>query len=480
MPSNLTVSSHFNLDKSQAELDFVDVPIFSDLPVFIDPFAISHRPDPWSQESAVSLRQFFQQIVDAIRRGEEEEALELLRFLREPNETHLGLSRGRPQGAGIGSLQARQLLEALSKSEAVRSGFMSALEESELMIPGIGRDKISDITTNVIRKHLGDYTAQQCELLSIPTTRVPIAPFYDRHENRWISDYFLLPVVNSRPLVLVPKIITRYSMAYDHRSYYRHFVLNFLQAEALESGGSLVRVLKSGKRLVTKKDVEYRFPLSKEFLFKFSQEHPEVLQDYREYLAELESRKDDPTSAEDQQNIANLLGEALRNIPPGGGAASDYHNLMIGVVEFIFFPDLLKPLKEREIHNGRKRIDILMENGAREGRSLHRLHNVKDLPCSYVPIECKNYRTEVANPELDQLAGRFSAVRGKLGILCCRQFEDRQLFVQRCQDTFRDSRGLIIPLDDATVLSLLDSIGAGRRKSIDEKMEELITEVWIS
>ena len=242
----------------------------------------------------------------------------------------------------------------------------------------------------------------------------------------------------------------------------------------------MVRVLKSGKRLVTKKDVEYRFPLSKEFLFKFSQEHPEVLQDYREYLAELESRKDDPTSAEDQQNIANLLGEALRNIPPGGGAASDYHNLMIGVVEFIFFPDLLKPLKEREIHNGRKRIDILMENGAREGRSLHRLHNVKDLPCSYVPIECKNYRTEVANPELDQLAGRFSAVRGKLGILCCRQFEDRQLFVQRCQDTFRDSRGLIIPLDDATVLSLLDSIGAGRRKSIDEKMEELITEVWIS
>jgi hypothetical protein len=34
-------AEHFRLNKSQAELDFVDVPIDGDIPLFVDPFAIS-------------------------------------------------------------------------------------------------------------------------------------------------------------------------------------------------------------------------------------------------------------------------------------------------------------------------------------------------------------------------------------------------------------------------------------------------------
>jgi hypothetical protein len=152
---------------------------------------------------------------------------------------------------------------------------------------------------------------------------------------------------------------------------------------------------------------------------------------------------------------------------------------MIGVVEFLFFPNLLNPTKEQEIHQGRKRIDILMENGARGG-VFHRLHDIRKLPCAFVPIECKNYTTEVANPELDQLAGRFSVNRGKFGILCCRAFEDRAVFVERCRDTFKDDRGLIMPLDDDLVLRLLCNVEAGCRRKIDDAVTELVNEVWVS
>ena len=151
---------------------------------------------------------------------------------------------------------------------------------------------------------------------------------------------------------------------------------------------------------------------------------------------------------------------------------------MVGVVEFLFFPHLLNPRKEREIHDGRKRIDILMENGARDG-IFHRLHAVRRLPCAYVAIECKNYTTEVANPELDQLAGRFSVNRGKLGFLCCRQFENRQLFIHRCRDTFQDERGLILAFDDATILRLLEVIEKGTRIDIEQNLSELVDEVWL-
>ena len=99
---------------------------------------------------------------------------------------------------------------------------------------------------------------------------------------------------------------------------------------------------------------------------------------------------------------------------------------MIGVVEFLFFPRLIYPRKEHEIHEGRKRIDIVMENSARTGVFAD-IATIRNYPCAHVFFECKNYGREVGDPELDQLSGRFSRERGKVGFLCCRQFEDQLL-----------------------------------------------------
>jgi hypothetical protein len=94
-------------------------------------------------------------------------------------------------------------------------------------------------------------------------------------------------------------------------------------------------------------------------------------------------------------------------------------------------------------------------------------------------FEFKNYITEVGNPELDQLAGRFSANRRRLGFLWCRHFENRELFIQRCRDTFTDGRGLILPIDDKTVIRFLALIERGRRQEIDRELENLVAEVWL-
>jgi hypothetical protein len=477
MPS---FSKAFGIEKSQAELDFVDVPLHTDVWLFIDPFAIGQRVDPWSQRTHRTLVAFFQRVVDCIRSGRHDEALRLLSNLREPNEIRFGLSKKKPAGAGIGSFQTRQILGALRDSSAVKTGFLSSLEECELMIEGIGRDKLSDLTANVIRGHLLEYTKQQCELHGISVTPVAAPPCFNADTLEWESQYADLPVWNSEPIVLVPKAIARYTTAYDHQAYYQHFVLNYLREEAVDAGSSLVRTLKNGKQVVYKKDLRAQYPCTKDFLYRFSREHPEVLERYREELEELEkSGASGEVQANDDAVIADALAEALRSISAGNDEASDYHSLMIGVLEFLFFPNLLGPKKEQEIHQGRKRIDIVMENGAREG-IFHRLHDVRKLPCAFVPIECKNYTTEVANPELDQLAGRFSVNRGKFGFLSCREFENRKLFIERCRDTFKDDRGLTVPLDDETVLQLLYLVRSGRRSDIDAEITKLVNEVWVS
>jgi hypothetical protein len=472
-------SKAFNLGKTQLELDFVDIPLHTDDWLFIDPFAISQRSDPWSQQAHRTLVAFFQKVVDFIRSDDTEEARKLLGNLREPNETHFGLSKKQSAGAGIGPHQADQIFTALKGSSAVKTGFLSSLEECELMIEGVGRDKISDLATNVIRGHLADYTRQQCDLHGIPVYSVAMPPFFNADTGIWESHYVDLPVWKQRPIILVPKAIARRGLAYDHQQYYQHYVLNYLQSEAISAGSSLVHTLRSGRRVVYKKDLAKQFPCTKEFLYQFSKQNPDTLEHYRSTLVQLEKAgKVSVVDDEDERVIADILGVALKSIRPGMKHAGEYHRLMVSVIEFLFFPNLLNPKKEREIHEGRKRIDILVENGAREG-ILHRLHDVRGLPCSFVPVECKNYTTEVANPELDQLAGRFSTNRGKFGMLCCRRFEDRALFIDRCRDTHRDQRGLIIALDDETLLRFLAHVMNGERHKLDGEVSRLIDEVWI-
>ena len=475
-----TISEHFNLKKTQAELDFANVWVYKDLPLFIDPLPLSQRNDKLSKDCHLTLKTYFQHLVVSIRKNNEREALDLLRHLREPNETRLGFSANRPQGAGIGSLQAKQIFAALKRSTAVKTGFITSLEECELMIPGIGIDKISDLTTNVIRGHLVQYTQGQCLLHNIPTQDVPLSPCFNPSSLQWESAYRRLPVVNGKALLFVPKVFVKISCAIEHYKYYRGYVLEYMQEKALAGGtySNLVLTLKNEHRVIYKKELEKKEPCAKEFLYDFSKKHQHILEKYRDDLNK-EARVDKLSDLDtyNEREIGELLAKALKSIPAGSEDATEYHNLMVGIVEFLFFPFLDNPVKEKEINEGRKRIDIVMDNAARSG-IFWKLWNPMHVPCGKVPIECKNYRTDVGNPELDQLAMRLSWNTGMFGILCCRHFEDRGLFIKRCKDAWRQQKQLLVPLDDKTILLWLDVIAKGSRGILDKRLQVLIEEVW--
>ena len=130
-------------------------------------------------------------------------------------------------GDGIGNQQATHLFNAIKDSSAVKTGFISSLEECELMIEGISRDKISDLTTNIIRKKLEEYTIDQCHLHNVTVGQVAVAPYFSIEEEGWVNDYYTLPVADSKPVLLVPKSIVRYSMDYDSGEYYNQYIINY-------------------------------------------------------------------------------------------------------------------------------------------------------------------------------------------------------------------------------------------------------------
>ncbi|WP_302290186.1 hypothetical protein [Alistipes finegoldii] len=467
----MKISEIYNLQKSQAELDFVDIDVTKDLPLFVDPFFLSKREDAWSMDAVSTLRSFFQQIINFIKQGYIKEAKELFGYLKEPNVTCLGLSRGKPQGRGVGHEDTDKVFNRLLKSKAISTGLIQDIEDNILFIDKFGKDKLSDMTTNIILNHLIKYTQNQCNLHNIPMQNAPSGYFWDKMSMEWRSEFTEMLVCDGRKIVLVPKGIVSFCKAYMPDKYYNHFVLNYLQQENIRLGTTLVYRRRSGVPYVTKKSIKQASPYSKDFLIHFTKAHPEVLRNFknRTHVSALSNEDIYDINVE---NIAKSLSEQLMQIPMGNEAASQYHNMMIGVLELIFYPHLINPYKEQEIHEGRKRIDIVFENAAEQNSVLDRLISKHHIPCQYIFFECKNYSRDVANPELDQLSGRFSPRRGRVGFLLCRNIDDFDLFIQRCKDTYNDDRGLIIPLVDNDIISLLNNV---RNYSPNRYLEDFLS-----
>ena len=71
-------------------------------------------------------------------------------------------------------------------------------------------------------------------------------------------------------------------------------------------------------------------------------------------------------------------------------------------------------------------------------------------------------------------------------MLLCRQIENKLLFTNRCRDTFKAGRGLIIPLTDEDLILVLDDIAkcyTGNTLSkikIDELLRQKCQEIIVS
>lgn len=343
-------SKYFRLNAGQSELDFVDVNTDLDTPVFVDPFAIEIRSDPWSNRCAESIRIFFDEVLSALRSKDNNRARYLVGQLSEPQETYLGLSSGKPQGRGVGRFQADLLLKSIRNSEAFKTGDLQDLSELALYVEGVGRDKISDLTTNLIRGELASYTREHCRLLKIPLQNYSGPAIWDSERREWISREIELPLVNGEPVLLIPKAIVRRSLSLEAGQFYQKHILNFLQSEHVDAHGSLTALVRGKRSLAkqekgkvkkpTKKALQEAHPKSSSLILDLTREHPELLDYYKKIARE---RREPITINEDDTSISRacvLLGDKLKNIPAGKKHADEYHRLCLHALTTLFYPEL--------------------------------------------------------------------------------------------------------------------------------------------
>src|SRR5579871_4047657 len=413
-------SRFFSLELTQHELDFVDVSTERDTPVYVDPYAIEVHDDIWAARASEHIRVFFNEVLDALRNDDFDRAVGLMSHLKEPKETYHGVSKHKPRGRGVGPTQLRQLIKAITGSKAYKSGLLSDLSEMALYVDGVDRDKISDLTTNIIRGLLVEYTQQQCALYGLPTHRYSGPPLWNLQRHNWVSQIVELPFIESDPILLVPKYIVRRALSINSQEFYNKQITDFLVAENIRANSSLVQVI-NGKQKVFKGDVRELNPKSKSFIAEIVTAHRELLDLYKKLAKQhgpLRKFNDDD-AAPTLSAVCASLADVYKSVPTGTKDANKYHTLVLASLTALFYPDLIQPHKEWDIHDGRKRIDIVFTNAADSGFFSHRRTD-QLVNANTVIVECKNYSSDIANEELDQLLGRFDDNRGKLGIITCR------------------------------------------------------------
>jgi hypothetical protein len=168
------------------------------------------------------------------------------------------------------------------------------------------------------------------------------------------------------------------------------------------------------------------------------------------------------------------LVEDIRAIGTGRRTARRYHEAAERFFSAAFASSLVDAKIEHHLDDRTRRADIIYRNVAYLGffRWMSAQYgSVK------VVIECKNYSSDVGNPELDQTLGYLNPWRGRFAILACRRFRDRPGSVRRCRLAVQAGRGCVIGLDDED-LTTLAAFGTepagGQSRFLASRVDELI------
>lgn len=446
-------SAFFGIDLPQYEVPFVDFNLFSDVPLYIDPYAITKTPTEFAAKCHDTIVSYFQTLLSSIREGNRTATDRLIRGkLSEPTEIHLGVGTRARAGRGLGKDQEAGLIAALADSHAAITGAIQTIQELELHIPGIGPDKISDLVANIILGLLAEFTEEVCNEYGVSTRPCAVSGFWNPVSLEWDGGYFNLPVHQNHDYILVPKqFIRRDKDLMNHRDFYNKYVLEVLQRELLNANDSLVQTLQNGSRRITKKSIKEdpRFSPSKEFISEFILDRPDVVDQYRGELLR-RFRPADPAlwsgKAEDDDPEITLALERLKELRPGKEDANNYHDTVQELLQFVFDYCLVNFEKEYGMDQGRGRIDIIADNKAGEG--LFRELRDGRFIASSIPIECKNYAADLGNDEFNQIIDRLGEKTSRFGMIFCRTIDNYARALQHRSDRWLRQNLMILLIDD--------------------------------
>jgi len=206
-------SDYFGISTDELEsVGALDVSLINDLPLFIDPFLLFNSPKPEYQKLHGGMIDYLRYLRDISLGGQiNSGGLHAWFKFSEVKQNWLGFSGVGNKGSGLGVDFARALNRSLNKifsnfgKEQITHG--SHLEKLCLIGSGVGRDNISDFTTNLIKEYLLEYTQRfardhllkkQRKLMRVAKVR------FNYKTETWESGEYDLPYIFNDFVILTP------------------------------------------------------------------------------------------------------------------------------------------------------------------------------------------------------------------------------------------------------------------------------------
>lgn len=201
-----------------SEDDWFDPILEEDTQLFVDPFLVYAEDDGRWADCDDLLSSHFEKgfmLLAGHHRNPESiqyrKTVEMMVF-PEPSEIGLGYVASGSKGSGTGRGFARRIVGAMVLAIEAGLSDLHRFEELGLLVENIGRDRISDISCNLLKGRLISYTQEICERHDIKLQQFKVKnSFFDQQRLRWVAEEVDLPANPSTgaPVILVPKRFLR-------------------------------------------------------------------------------------------------------------------------------------------------------------------------------------------------------------------------------------------------------------------------------
>lgn len=206
-------SEHFGIKRSDED-DWFDPHLTIDTKLFIDPLLLLSAGGDWTGAHAELIAHFvrcYELVAKSVGRDSvsAKAARRLLTF-PEPFELGLGYTAAGTRGSGSGDSYAVRMADGIAVAIAAGLAQPEHVEEIGILNEGVGADRISDATANVIKARLISYTQDVARRQGVPLERHKV-----RHTRvtlelaRWHDEEVELPTnpTSGSPVILVPEFL---------------------------------------------------------------------------------------------------------------------------------------------------------------------------------------------------------------------------------------------------------------------------------
>jgi hypothetical protein len=228
----LYFSEQFRVDPHALEqYGAFDISVVSDLPLFVDPFLLFNSPRAEYQALHCDIIKYLMFLRDHATTDLDPALIASWYRFKEVKQNWLGYTQFGNRGAGLGEDFALALHGALGQifqgfgEETVTRG--SHLEKLCLIRSGVGRDNISDFTTNLIKEYLLGFTqsfasrhlaAADCDRFAVPRAT------FNYSTGTWATREYYLPRLGDDFVLLSPiDMLTRDDTWISHPDMIRKF-----------------------------------------------------------------------------------------------------------------------------------------------------------------------------------------------------------------------------------------------------------------